>query len=180
VKIAVIGTGLIGSQVANDLNEAGHEAAGYSRSTGIDILTGAGLDQAMDGAQVVVDVTNSPTFDDASIEFFRTSVPHLLNAAQSAGVRHFVTLSTVGADKVPDLAYYRAKTLQTVMLLLRAEGLHSCTQMAWAKAHRTVAEIVRPPEELVLFCGVSIGYEDATVNLGRTPRAPFDETVSFV
>jgi nitroreductase len=70
--------------------------------------------------------------------------------------------------------------LQTVMLLLRAEGLHSCTQMAWAKYHKTVAEILSPPDELVLFCGMSIGFEDATVNLGRTGRAPLNETVRFV
>ncbi|MGW1713522.1 nitroreductase [Streptomyces sp. NPDC002156] len=70
--------------------------------------------------------------------------------------------------------------LQTVMLLLRAEGLHSCTQMAWAKYHRTVAEVVSPPQELLLFCGMSIGFEDATVDQPRTGRAPLDETVTFV
>jgi uncharacterized protein YbjT (DUF2867 family) len=112
MKIAVIGTGLIGSQVVRELTAAGHDAAGHSRSTGIDILSGDGLDKAVSGAQVVVDVTNSPTFDDASIDFFRTSVPNLLAAAQAAGTRHFVTLSIVGVDQVPDLAYYRAKTLQ--------------------------------------------------------------------
>ncbi|MFF3375085.1 nitroreductase [Streptomyces sp. NPDC002680] len=70
--------------------------------------------------------------------------------------------------------------LQTVMLLLRAEGLHSCTQMAWAKYHRTVAEVVSPPTDLLLFCGMSIGFEDATVDHPRTGRAPLAETVTFV
>jgi nitroreductase len=70
--------------------------------------------------------------------------------------------------------------LQTVMLLLRAEGLHSCTQMAWAKYHKTVAEILSPPDKLILFCGMSIGFEDVTVKLGRTGRAPLDETVKFI
>ncbi|MEV2192626.1 nitroreductase [Streptomyces phaeochromogenes] len=70
--------------------------------------------------------------------------------------------------------------LQTVMLLLRAEGLHSCTQMAWAKYHRTVAEVLSPPDELTLFCGMSIGFEDPTVGYTRTGRAPLDETVVFV
>ncbi|MFD9001494.1 nitroreductase [Streptomyces sp. NPDC059582] len=70
--------------------------------------------------------------------------------------------------------------LQTVMLLLRAEGLHSCTQMAWAKFHRTVAEILSPPDELILFCGMSIGYEDTTVSHTRTGRAPLEETVTFI
>lgn len=70
--------------------------------------------------------------------------------------------------------------LQTVMLLLRAEGLHSCPQMAWARFHRTVAEIVAPPAELLLFCGMSIGYEDAAADRSRTGRAPLAETVTFV
>ncbi|MEU3615519.1 nitroreductase [Streptomyces sp. NPDC006872] len=70
--------------------------------------------------------------------------------------------------------------LQTVMLLLRAEGLHSCTQMAWAKFHKSVAETLSPPEELILFCGMSIGFEDVTVTHPRTGRAPLDETVTFV
>ncbi|MEU1945066.1 nitroreductase [Streptomyces sp. NPDC059474] len=70
--------------------------------------------------------------------------------------------------------------LQTVMLLLRAEGLHSCPQMAWAKFHKSVAEIVSPPDELMLFCGMSIGYEDVTQGGGRTGRAPLDETVRFI
>ena len=70
--------------------------------------------------------------------------------------------------------------LQTVMLLLRAEGLHSCAQMAWAKYHKTVAEILSPPDELILFCGMSIGFEDVTVSQARTGRAPLDETVRFV
>ena len=70
--------------------------------------------------------------------------------------------------------------LQTVMLLLRAEGLHSCPQMAWAKVHETVADVLSPPDELVLYCGMSIGYEDETVPYIRTGRAPLDETVTFV
>ncbi|SDM37912.1 Nitroreductase [Streptomyces sp. cf386] len=70
--------------------------------------------------------------------------------------------------------------LQTVMLLLRAEGLHSCTQMAWAKFHRTVGEVLAPPDGLILFCGMSIGFEDVTVDHVRTGRAPLDETLTFV
>jgi uncharacterized protein YbjT (DUF2867 family) len=112
MKISVIGTGLIGSQVIQRLTAAGHDATGHSRSTGLDLLTGDGLDDALRGAEVVVNVTNSPTFDDASVDFFRTTVTTLLAAAQAAGVRHLVTLSIVGVDQVPDLVYYRAKTLQ--------------------------------------------------------------------
>ena len=112
MKIAVIGTGLIGAQVVDDLTAAGHQATGHSRSTGVDLLTGDGLDDAVRGAEVVVNLTNSPTFDDASIDFFRTTVTNLLAAAQAAGAGHIVTLSIVGVDQVPDMAYYRAKTVQ--------------------------------------------------------------------
>ena len=69
--------------------------------------------------------------------------------------------------------------LQTVMLLLRAEGLHSCPQMAWAKYRNTVAEVLSPPDELVFFCGMSIGFEDVTVGDARTGRAPLYQTVTF-
>ena len=82
----------------------------------------------------------------------------------------------MGSPQWADAGMY----LQSVMLLLRAEGLHSCPQMAWAKFHRSVAEVVSPPDELVLFCGMSIGYEDVSVDLGRVGRAPLDETVTFV
>ncbi len=112
MKISVIGTGLIGSQVVSDLTAAGHEATGHSRSTGVDLLTGDGLDDALRGAEVAVNLTNSPTFDEESLDFFRTSVTNLLTAAQAAGIAHLVTLSIVGVDQVPDMAYYRAKTLQ--------------------------------------------------------------------
>jgi nitroreductase len=70
--------------------------------------------------------------------------------------------------------------LQTVMLLLRAEGLHSCTQMAWAKYHETVAEVLSPPDELLLFCGMSIGHEDVTASQPRIGRVPLNKTVTFV
>src|SRR6478735_12405835 len=70
--------------------------------------------------------------------------------------------------------------LQTVMLLLRAEGLHSCPQMAWSQVHETVDDVLSPPDGLILFCGMSIGYEDPTVSYVRTGRAPFHETVTFV
>lgn len=66
------------------------------------------------------------------------------------------------------------------MLLLRAEGLHSCTQMAWAKYHKTVAEVLAAPDGLILFCGMSIGFEDVTAGDARIGRAPLDETVTFV
>jgi uncharacterized protein YbjT (DUF2867 family) len=117
MRIAVIGgTGLIGSQVVTNLNAAGHEAVPHSQSTGVDIISGRGVDEAMAGADVVVNVTNSPTFDEASLAFFRTSMDNLLAAAHKGGVGHFVILSIVGVDQVPELDYYRAKTLQEQIL----------------------------------------------------------------
>jgi nitroreductase len=82
----------------------------------------------------------------------------------------------LGRPQWADVGMY----LQTVMLLLRAEGLHSCLQMAWSVYRTTVAEVVSPPDGLILFCGMSIGFEDVTVSYARTARAPLDETVTFV
>ncbi|MFJ7998879.1 SDR family oxidoreductase [Streptomyces sp. NPDC096310] len=117
MKFAVIGgTGLIGSQVVTILNAAGHEAVPHSQSTGVDVISGQGLDEAAAGADVLVNLTNSPTFDEASPDFFRTSMDHLLAAATKGGVGHFVILSIIGTDRVPELDYYRAKTLQENIL----------------------------------------------------------------
>ncbi|MGW2690557.1 nitroreductase [Streptomyces sp. NPDC001296] len=82
----------------------------------------------------------------------------------------------LGRPQWSDVGMY----LQTVMLLLRAEGLHSCPQMAWAKFHKTVGEVLSPPEGLILFCGMSIGFEDVSAGDARIGRAPLDETVTFV
>jgi nitroreductase len=82
----------------------------------------------------------------------------------------------MGPAQWSDLGMY----LQTVMLLLRSEGLHSCPQMAWSQVRQTVAETVSPPDELMLFCGMSIGFEDTTADYIRTGRAPLDETVTFI
>ncbi|MFJ8725822.1 SDR family oxidoreductase [Streptomyces sp. NPDC093269] len=117
MKIAVLGgTGLIGSQVVRNLAAAGHEAVPHSKSTGVDVIGGQGLDKAVAGADVVVNLTNSPTFDEASPAFFQTSMDNLLASAKKGGVGHAVILSIVGADQVPELDYYRAKVLQEEIL----------------------------------------------------------------
>jgi uncharacterized protein YbjT (DUF2867 family) len=117
MKIAVIGgTGLVGSRVVTIVNRSGHEAVPHSPSTGLDLLSGQGLSEALAGAEVVVNLTNSPTFDEASLAFFRKTMDNLLEAADAAGVDHAVILSIVGADLVPDLVYYRAKVLQEDIL----------------------------------------------------------------
>lgn len=82
----------------------------------------------------------------------------------------------LGLPQWADVGMY----LQTVMLLLRAEELHSCPQMAWSQVRKTVAEAVSPSDDLILFCGMAVGYEDTTVSFSRTGRAPFDETVTFI
>jgi uncharacterized protein YbjT (DUF2867 family) len=117
MKLTVIGgTGRIGSQVVQKLTAAGHEAQPAAPSTGVDMITGDGLDQALEGADVVINLANSPTFDESSLDFFRTSMTNLLAAGERAGVRHQEILSIVGVDQVPQLDYYRAKTLQEDLL----------------------------------------------------------------
>jgi uncharacterized protein YbjT (DUF2867 family) len=117
MKIVVIGgTGLIGSQVVKILNADGHEAVPQSPATGLDLLSGQGLPDALKDADVVVNLTNSPTFDDASVAFFRQTMGNLVTAASAVGVGHVVILSIVGVDQVPGLVYYRAKTLQEDIL----------------------------------------------------------------
>lgn len=114
MKIVVIGgTGLIGSKVVALLTEHGHEAVAASPSSGVNAYTGEGLAEALAGADVVVDVTNSPSFEDAAVlDFFSTSTVHLLEAEKAAGVGHHVALSIVGAQRLPDSGYMRAKVAQ--------------------------------------------------------------------
>src|SRR5689334_22011292 len=114
MKIAVIGaTGQIGSKVVELLRAEGHDVVAASRDTGADVLTGAGLTEALTGAQVLVDVVNSPSFDDDPVlRFFSASSANLVAAAKKTGVGHYVALSIVGADGLPDSGYMRAKVVQ--------------------------------------------------------------------
>jgi uncharacterized protein YbjT (DUF2867 family) len=114
MKIVVIGgRGRIGSKLIDKLDEHGHEAVAADLSTGVNTLTGEGLAKALAGADVVVDVSNSPSFeDDAVMEFFQTSTGNILAAEQAAGVGHHVALSVVGTDRLPDSGYLRAKVAQ--------------------------------------------------------------------
>jgi len=118
MKIVVIGgNGLIGSNIVSRLRLNGHETVAASRSTGVDTLTGQGLAQVLAGAQVVVDVANSPSFEDqAVLAFFQTSGRNLLAAAAAAGVEHFLALSIVGADRLPHSGYLRAKVAQEALI----------------------------------------------------------------
>ncbi|MFL6018233.1 MAG: SDR family oxidoreductase [Gaiellaceae bacterium] len=114
MKIVVIGgTGLIGSKLVDKLREAGHESLAAALDTGVNTLTGEGLAEALDGARVVVDVSNAPaTDDDAVLDFFQRSSRNILAAEAAAGVTHHVVLSIVGADRLPDSGYFRAKIAQ--------------------------------------------------------------------
>jgi uncharacterized protein YbjT (DUF2867 family) len=114
MKIVVIGgTGLIGGQLVAHLAKRGHGVLAASPSTGVNTLTGEGLPEALDGADVVVDVTNAPVWEDqAVLEFFETSGGNLLAAEAAAGVRHHVALSIVGSERLPGNGYFRAKVAQ--------------------------------------------------------------------
>src|SRR6201993_2607438 len=122
MKIVVIGgTGRIGSKVVAILRQAGHEVVAAAPNTGINTITGEGLKEAMAGAQVVVDLANSPSFEDkAVLEFFETSGRNLLAAEAAAGVRHHAALSIVGIDRT-DNGYFRAKGAQEK--LIKTSGL---------------------------------------------------------
>jgi len=123
MKIVVIGgTGLIGSKLVALLRQRGQEVLPASPDTGVNTLTGAGLPEALAGAQVVVDVANSPSFEDVAVmKFFQTAGKNLLAAESTAGVRHHIALSIVGADRLPDSGYLRAKVSQED--LVKASGI---------------------------------------------------------
>jgi len=123
MKIVVIGgTGLIGSKLVNKLRQRGHEVVAASPASGVNTMTGEGLADALASTQVVVDVANSPSFEDkVALEFFETSGHNLLAAEVAAGVRHHVALSVVGTDRLLESGYFRAKMIQEQ--LIEASGI---------------------------------------------------------
>jgi uncharacterized protein YbjT (DUF2867 family) len=118
MKIVVIGgTGLIGSKLVNKLREQGHEAVAASPNSGVNTLTGEGLAEVLKGASVVVDVSNSPSWEDTAVmKFFETSTRNLLSYEGAAGVRHHVALSVVGTDQLSESGYFRAKIAQEKLI----------------------------------------------------------------
>ena len=118
MKIVVIGgSGLIGSKLVTILRDKGHEVVAASPSSGVNTLTGEGLAGAFNGADVVVDVANSPSFEDAAVlNFFETSGRNLLAAEVAAGVKHHIALSVVGSERLPDSGYFRAKIAQEKLI----------------------------------------------------------------
>jgi len=131
MKIVVIGgTGLIGSKLINKLREHGHEAVAAAPNTGVNTLTGEGLTEVLKGASVVVDVSNSPNWEDAAVlNFFEKSTRNLLSYEASAGVRHHVALSVVGTDRMSESGYMRAKIAQ--------EKLISASSIPYSIVHAT-------------------------------------------
>ncbi|NQD95258.1 SDR family oxidoreductase [Pseudomonas sp. CrR25] len=118
MKVVVIGgTGLIGTQLCHHLRQQGHEVLPGSPNTGVNTITGQGLQAALQGAEVVVDVANSPSFDDAAVlEFFETSGRNLFAAEKAAGVKHHVALSVVGTERMLGSGYFRAKMAQEKLI----------------------------------------------------------------
>jgi uncharacterized protein YbjT (DUF2867 family) len=153
MKITVIGaSGLIGTKLVELFTEHGHQVVAASRGTGLDVLTAAGLPEALAGAEVLVDVTNSPSFaDDDVMAFFTTSTTNLVHAARAAGVGHYVALSIVGTDGLPDSGYLRAKVAQ--------EGLITSSGLPYS--------IVRATQFQEFAGGIT-----ATLTVGSEVRVP--------
>jgi uncharacterized protein YbjT (DUF2867 family) len=157
MKLVIIGgTGLIGSKLVARLKEHGHEAVPASPDTGVNTLTGQGLREVLQGASVVVDVSNSPSFEEAAVmEFFTTSTRNLLEHASAAGVRHYVALSVVGTERIPGSPYLRAKQAQEA--LIRNGGIpysivHATQFFEFVKRmadEATVDDTVRLPPVLI-------------------------------
>lgn len=123
MKLVIIGgTGLIGSKLVAKLRERGHDAVAASPDTGVNTITGDGLAAALEGASVLVDVSNSPSLEDsAALQFFTTSTRNLIAAARTAGVKHYVALSVVGTERLGEAGYFRAKSAQED--LIKASGI---------------------------------------------------------
>ena len=192
MKITVMGaSGQIGSKVVALLNEAGHETVAASRDSGADVLTGAGLAEALTGSDALVDVVNSPDFADGPVlDFFTRSATNLVAAAKTAGVGHYVVLSIVGCDGLPDSGYMRAKVAQERIItesglpytIVRATQFHEFAEAITASL--TVDGEVRVPVGLIQpIAGADVAAEvarvaqvapvDGIVNIGGPDKLTF-------
>lgn len=199
MRITVIGaSGQIGSRVVELLTAAGHEVVGASKRTGADVLTGEGLAGAVAGAAVLVDVTNSPSFeDDPVMDFFSRSSANLVEAARDAGVGHYVALSIVGADDLPESGYMRAKVVQERTVaesglpytIVRATQFHEFAEMIVASL--AVGGEIRAPKariQPIAAAEVAATVADAAqgapvngiVNLGGPDKMSFAELARTV
>ena len=176
MKLVIIGgTGLIGSKLVTKLREHGHEAVPASPDTGVNTLTGQGLAEVLQGASVVVDVSNSPSFEEKAVmDFFTTSTRNVLKYAAAAGVTHYVALSVVGTERIPDSPYLRAKNAQET--LIKSGGIpysivHATQFFEFVKRiadEATVGTTVRVPP--VLF--QPMAADDVAKVVGRVAVGP--------
>jgi uncharacterized protein YbjT (DUF2867 family) len=182
MKLVIIGgSGLIGSKLVTKLRERGHDAVAASPNTGVNTLTGEGLAEVLQGASVVVDVSNSPSFEDAAVmEFFTTSTRNLLKHSAAAGIRHYVALSVVGTEKILDSPYLRAKNAQET--LIKSSGIpysiiHATQFFEFVKRiadEATVGMTVRLPAVLIQ----PMAADDVAKAVGRVAvGAPVNGTV---
>ena len=196
MKLVIVGgTGLIGSKLVSRLRDHGHEAVPASPDTGVNTLTGEGLPGVLEGAAVVVDVSNSPSFEEAAVmNFFTTSTRNLLKQSAAAGVRHYVALSVVGTERLTESAYMRAKNAQEV--LIKASGspysiVHATQFFEFIKRiadEATVDSTVRLPAALVqpmaaddvasAVARVAVGAPvNGVVEIGGPEQFRFDELI---
>jgi uncharacterized protein YbjT (DUF2867 family) len=196
MKLVIIGgTGLIGSKLVAKLREHDHEAVPASPDTGVNTLTGEGLAEVLQGASVVVDVSNSPSFEDAAVmEFFTTSTRNLLKYAAAAGVKHYVALSVVGTERIPDSPYLRAKNAQETLIKgggIQYSIVHATQFFEFVKRiadDATVGTTVRLPAALIQPMAaddvakavgrIAVGVPlNGTVEVGGPQQFRFDELI---
>src|SRR5499427_554082 len=197
MKIVVIGgTGLIGSKVVANLKQKGHEVLAAAPNTGINTITGEGLKEAMAGTQVVIDLANSPSFEDkAVLEFFETSGRNLLSAEAAGGVRHHVALSIVGTDRTPDNGYFRAKVAQEKLIeksgipytIIRStQFLEFLGAIATSSAEGSIVRLspglfqpIAADDVAAVVADVAVAApRNGIVEIAGPERAPFNEIVA--
>jgi uncharacterized protein YbjT (DUF2867 family) len=197
MKIVVIGgTGLIGSKTIPILRQHGHEVVAASPKSGVNTITGEGLQQAMAGTQVVIDLANSPSFEDkAVLEFFETSGRNLLAVEKAAGVKHHVALSIVGTDRTADNGYFRAKVAQEKLIvssgvpytIVRAtQFMEFIPAIAASSADGNVIKLSGGLFQPIASDDVAANVADAAlapprngiVEIAGPERAPFDEIIA--
>ena len=197
MKIVVIGgTGLIGSKTVSILRQGGHDVVAASPNSGVNTITGEGLREALAGAQVVVDLSNSPSFEDkAVLEFFETSGRHLLAAETEAGVKHHVALSIVGTDRTPDNGYFRAKVAQEK--LIKASGVpytiiratqfmeflggiaDSCTNGKTVSVSPGLFQPIASDDVAAAVSDAALAEpRNGTIEIAGPERAPFNEIIA--
>jgi uncharacterized protein YbjT (DUF2867 family) len=197
MKIVVIGgTGLIGSRTTAILRERGHEVVAASSKSGINVITGEGLEEAMAGTALVIDLANSPSFENkAVLEFFETAGRNLLAAESAAGVKHHVALSIVGTDRTPENGYFRAKVAQEKLIeasgipytIIRAtQFMEFIGAIADAGADGNTVRMspglfqpIAAEEVSALVADIALEPpRNAIIDIAGPERAPFDEIIA--